>query len=146
MTLIKFNNQTKPFGRSAFMPLFDEVLNDFWGGSLSHQRSAAVNIRENEKNYSLELAAPGFEKEEFKINLENNMLSISAEKKSEVNESEKNYTRREYSFTSFQRSFTLPEVADTAQIKAEYKNGILHIEIPKKAEEKKGNARQINVD
>lgn len=150
MTLIKLNKPVKagqPQGR--FLPMFDEVFNDFFGGSPINgnffNKSAAVNIKEDEKNYRLEFAAPGFEKEEFKINLENQVLTVSAEKKSKSKEDGTDFTRREFAYSSFQRSFNLPESVNEDAIKAEYKNGILHVNIPKREEEKK-NKKEISVE
>lgn len=145
MTLIKFNKH-HPARMGRFMPMFDEVFNDFLGGSLAHAgKGAAVNIKEDDKNYFLEFAAPGFEKEEFKISAENSLLTVSAEKKTENNEESNGYTRREFAYSSFQRSFNLPENADSDNIKAAYKNGILNVSIPKK-EESKPSTRSINIE
>ena len=95
-----------------------------------------VNITEKESAYSLELAAPGMEKQDFTVNLENDLLTISAEKKEETaSESEKNI-RREFRYQSFKRSFTLDEKIDATAITAKYENGILKLELPKKKEEK----------
>lgn len=92
----------------------------------------AVNIVEDDKNFMVELAAPGMKKNDFKIEVENNVLTISAELKEEKKEEEKNYTRREYNYTAFTRSWTLPkDIVDADKIKATYKEGILHLEIPK---------------
>ncbi|HXB41049.1 MAG TPA: Hsp20/alpha crystallin family protein [Bacteroidia bacterium] len=147
MTLITLNKQPKSTDR--FMPVFDEALNDFLSGSYTARnfftKHAAVNIKEDEKNYHLEFAVPGFEKEEFKINFENQLLTISAEKKNEAKEENKNYTRREFAYNSFQRSFTLPESVQENSIKAEYKNGILTVNIPKKEETNK-QKREISVE
>lgn len=140
MTLIKLNKNPKAGYQGRFLPMFDEVFNDFFGGSPANQafnKGAAVNIKEDEKNYHLEFAAPGFEKEEFKLSLENQVLTVSAEKKNEVKEESKEYTRREFAYSAFQRSFNLPESVNVEAIKAEYKNGILNVTIPKKEEEKK---------
>ena len=85
------------------------------------------------KNYKLELAVPGMKKKDFKVNLDNDQLTISAERSEENEEKEKNYTRREFRSASFRRSFTLPENAvDEDKIEAKYEDGVLHINIPKK--------------
>ena len=148
MTLIKVNKHPQAYNRSRFMPLFDEVFNDFFGGSLisngALNKSAAVNIKEDDRSYHLEFAAPGFEKDEFKIGLENQVLTVSAEKKSETEDKGKDYTRREFVYSSFQRSFNLPESVNMEEIKAEYKKGILEVTIPKK-ESAKNPARQVPV-
>ncbi|WP_369410192.1 Hsp20/alpha crystallin family protein [Hufsiella ginkgonis] len=98
----------------------------------------AVNIAETENHYHIELAAPGLKKEDFKINLEKNMLSISAENKSAAAGETKKYNRREYSYSTFVRSFTLPETVDHANIEAQYTDGILSVNVAKKEE-----ARQV---
>ncbi|MGH2553202.1 MAG: Hsp20/alpha crystallin family protein [Chitinophagaceae bacterium] len=101
-----------------------------------------VNVKENEKSYQLEAVAPGFEKSDFKIDLDQNMLTISAEKKENVvNENEKQI-RREFSFSSFKRSFTLDEKNDATNIEASYINGVLTLNLPKK-ETVKASATKI---
>lgn len=95
----------------------------------------SVNVREAEKEFDIELAVPGMKKDDFKISLERNMLTISSEQRSEKEEKdvEKNYNRREFNYRSFSRSFTLPaEVVDIEHIEANYADGILHIVVPKK--------------
>ncbi|MEO3402873.1 Hsp20/alpha crystallin family protein [Mucilaginibacter sp. CAU 1740] len=107
-------------------------------------RVPAVNISETENNYHVELAAPGLKKEDFKLNLERNHLSISVEQRAEHEENQKNYSKREYSYSSFVRSFTLPESADDSKIDATYTDGILRIDIAKR-EEAKTLRRQIEI-
>ena len=103
----------------------------------------AVNIIENEGNFKIEVAAPGFSKEDFKINLNNEVLTISSEKKDR--EEEENYSRREFAYTSFARSFTLSEQLDSEKISASYKNGILCVTLPKKEEAKVKQVREIAI-
>jgi len=91
----------------------------------------AVNIVENEKGFLIEMAAPGLTKKDFNIAIENGLLTISAEKKVEKEEENKNYTRKEYSFEEFSRSFTLPENVSEDKIKAHYEDGILKLELAK---------------
>ncbi|HEX7847837.1 MAG TPA: Hsp20/alpha crystallin family protein [Chitinophagaceae bacterium] len=144
MTLVKFNR--KPFERT-FNSFVDDLFTDLpdlvknepnWKGF------TPVNITENEKNYSLEVVAPGFEKADFKINLDQNILTISAEKKEEVKEDKGKQIRREYSFRSFKRSFTLDEKIDASAIEAGYVNGVLTLNLPKK-EIVKPAAQEINI-
>ncbi|SDD96974.1 HSP20 family protein [Mucilaginibacter pineti] len=105
-------------------------------------RVPAVNVSESENNYHVELAAPGLKKEDFKLNLERNQLSISVEISSAQQDNQKNYSKREYSYSSFVRSFTLPDSADLGQVEASYTDGILRIDIAKR-EEAKAVRRQI---
>jgi len=104
----------------------------------------AVNILDNKDNYIMELAAPGLKKGDFKIKLDNQLLTISSEKKEEKEEQEENYTRKEFVFSSFSRSFTLPKTIVFDKIKADYKDGILIVNLPKKEEEAK-LTREIKV-
>lgn len=92
----------------------------------------SANITESEKEYLIELAAPGLTKKDFKVENNNGVLTISAEKKEEKKESEGGYTRREYSYNSFSRSFTLPENSKADHIDAKYEDGILKLTVPKK--------------
>jgi HSP20 family protein len=144
MTLVKFNNGQ----RNAVSPWFNDVFDSLFNDSVLNDRfvtkTPAVNIAETENAFEIELAVPGLKKEDFKINLDKNVLSVSAEKKAENVEEGKKYSKREYSYTSFVRSFTLPEVADQAKIEAEYTDGILKLNVAKK-EEAKIQTREISV-
>ena len=148
MTLVKVNNPQKGKLGFGLSPLFDEVFNDFINGGTSYRsalsKNVAVNIHENENSFFLEFSAPGFDKGDFKINLDNSNLVVSAEKKTDVNEQEKNYTRKEFSHVAFSRSFTLPQNINTEEIKAEYKNGILNLELPKISDTKK-QVKEISI-
>jgi HSP20 family protein len=119
-------------------------LNDSFIGDKLVARVPAVNIAENENEFHIELASPGLKKEDFKINLDKNVLTISAEKKSENVEEGKKFSKREYSYNSFTRSFTLPESADHSKIEADYTDGILKLTVAKK-EEAKFQSREIAV-
>ena len=105
----------------------------------------SVNVSENAKEFRLEVAAPGLSRKDFKIEMENNCLTISAEKKEEKKETEDDYTRREYSFNSFTRTFNLPENIKEGNIDAHYENGILTVLVPKLKETPVKVARQIAV-
>ena len=146
MTLVKFNR--KPFERS-FSNLFEDFFNDMpvlktdfdqseWNGF------APVNIKETEKSYDLEVVAPGFEKADFKVNVDQNILTISAEKKNETKEENEKQIRREYNHRSFKRSFTLDEKIDASNIEAKYVNGVLTLNLPKK-EAVKASAKEISI-
>jgi HSP20 family protein len=104
----------------------------------------AANISESTDHYHVEFAAPGLKKEDFKLNLERDVLSISVEQRAENKQEERNYAKREYSYSSFVRSFTLPESADENGIQATYNDGVLAIDIPKR-EEAKTVSRQIEI-
>lgn len=95
-------------------------------------RIPSANINETEKEYKIELAAPGLDKKDFKVAVDNGVLYVSSEKEEDRQEEDKNYTRREYSYNSFRRSFSLPENCISDKIKAQYENGILNLILPKK--------------
>src|ERR1041384_2244445 len=118
---------------------FRTLLSDFFDAddlSLSrffrNEGMPAVNIYETDKNFEVELAAPGLEKKDFKVAVENGVLTISAEKKEEKEETKKNYTRKEFSYNSFSRSFTLPDNVKEDDIKAHYEDGVLKLNLAKK--------------
>ncbi len=119
-----------------FPSLLNEIFKPDWFGGMENLRTnvPAVNIRENEKDFQLELSVPGRSKEDFNIEIDDNVLSISAEVKTENEVEKDNYTRREFAFSSFKRSFTLPESVDGEKINANYENGILKFSLPKKEE------------
>ncbi|WP_423149224.1 Hsp20/alpha crystallin family protein [Rubrolithibacter danxiaensis] len=145
MALVKFNNGTNGNALSPwYNDIFESLFNDSFVSDRLTSRVPAVNIAETENEFHIELAAPGLKKEDFKINLEKHVLSISAEKKTENTEQNKKYNRREYSYNSFVRSFTLPDTIDHANIEAEYVDGVLKINVAKK-EEAKNLTREIAV-
>jgi HSP20 family protein len=107
----------------------------------------AVNIEEKEDRFTLEMAAPGKSKKDFNIELDNELLTISSEIKEEskTEDKERHFTRREFSYESFKRSFTLPDTIDSTKIKAAYKNGVLSVELPKREEAKTQPKRMIDI-
>lgn len=131
MSLIKRSDWPSLMGNSFLSDFFD---NDrfFDGDWLKKQSVPAVNVKETDKNFEIEVAAPGMSKKDFKITAENGILNISSEKKEEKEQKEKDYTRKEFSYSSFSRSFTLPENTNEEDIKANYQDGILKLEIAKK--------------
>jgi HSP20 family protein len=133
---------------SAYHHLFDELFSSFpstWGKDYAtNWSSVPANIHENENGYHLELNAPGRNKEDFKINIENGLLTISFEKKEESEKREYKTIRREFSYSNFKRSFTLDEKVNADAIEAKYENGVLRVFIPKK-EEVKIAAKQISI-
>ena len=116
------------------------------GGILGRTMNVpAVNITENKDAYMVSLAAPGLKKDDFKIAVEGNMLTISSEKEETKEEKDKKFTRKEYSYSSFSRSFTLPEEINKEKIDAKYEDGVLKLSLPRKEEAKKPLAKQIAV-
>ena len=105
----------------------------------------SANVTETPKEYNIELAAPGLERKDFSIEVENQCLCISAEKKEVKKEKEGDFTRREYSFNSFTRSFTLPENVKENEIDAKYENGVLKVHVPKAKETQTKASRKIAV-
>ncbi|MFD2863745.1 Hsp20/alpha crystallin family protein [Mucilaginibacter antarcticus] len=146
MTLVKFNPAKTHNGSlmPGFNDVFDSIFNDTFFNDCMVTRVPAVNISETEDHYHVELAAPGLKKEDFKINLERNALNISVEQQRENTDQKKNYSKREYSYSSFVRSFTLPDSANAEGIEAAYTDGVLKIDIAKR-EEAKAVRRQIEI-
>jgi HSP20 family protein len=105
----------------------------------------AVNITEKQDRYEISLAAPGMKKDDFDIDVEGNMLTISAETEQQKEEKEQKHTRREFNYTSFSRSFTLPEGVVRDKIDATYENGLLRLMLPKTEEAKKPASKHISV-
>jgi len=139
MTLVKFNR--KPLERN-FNNLFEdffadmpELFKDDFNQTIANGL-VPVNVKENDKSYILEVVAPGFEKKDFKVNVDQNTLTISVEKKEEKKNENEKQVRREYSYRSFKRSFTLDEKVDATNIDEKYVNGVLTLNLPKKAEVK----------
>lgn len=105
----------------------------------------ATNIRENEREYTIELAAPGMAKDDFAIDVDEGMLTISSQKEEDSTKEEDNFTRREYNYSSFSRSFRLPEGVSPDEIKARYEEGVLKIAVPKR-EETGSNRKRVNIE
>lgn len=149
MSLVKRNGSMS----NPFNVLFDDFISrDLfnWGNSNFSETNTtipAVNIRENGENYLVEVAAPGMTKDDFKVELDGNMLTISSEKSNrQENKQDERYSHREFSYQSFQRSFTLQKnVVDLDRILAKYENGLLQLVIPKKEEAKQKPARLIQI-
>jgi HSP20 family protein len=133
-TLLKRRRATAPsLARSFFPDLFDidSLLDLDFPGFATLSNMPMVNIREEKEKYTLELAAPGMKKSDFEIEMDNHLLTISYEKEQETKEQDNKYTRREYNYSSFSRSFHLPEWVDEKKISAVYDNGILTVSVPK---------------
>lgn len=138
MTLVKYNESmpaisgwVDDFFNSALLPGFG------WGKAMAN--SPAVNMRETHDSYYLEVAAPGLTKKDFEVEVDNGLLTISAKSETQQEENTKQYTRREFSYHTFSRTFTLPDGVKQDDISANYQNGILYVTLPK-TEEVKGKA------
>ena len=144
MSLVRFSNQLPSmFDRFFEGDLFDWSNHNF---SMTNTTLPSVNIKENTGEFKVEVAAPGFDKDDFKLELNHDVLTISSEKQIE-NEAKENehYSKREFSYQSFTRSFTLPDSADSERIDASYDKGILHVSIPKREETKLKSSRMIEI-
>ena len=131
------------FERFLNNDLSDWNLTNFSGTNTS---LPAVNVKETNDEFIIELAAPGMEKKDFKINFKNNVITIYSEREDKKEEKKDNYTRREFSYQSFQRAFTVPENAILSdKIEAAYNNGILEIKLPKREEVKPQPEREIKI-
>ncbi len=129
MSIIRRNNL-------MFPSLMNEFFKPDWFGGMEKFESTlpAVNIKEDETGFDLELAVPGQKKEDFNVEIDDRVMTISMEKKSENETSEDHFTRKEFSYQSFRRSFTMPETVNEDKIEATYTDGILKFRIPKKEE------------
>ena len=149
MTLARISDRLFPTVPSFLDNFFSRDLMDWSNSNFSSTNSTlpAVNIRETDESFMIEVAAPGLSKGNFKVNLDRDRLEISSELKEEKNESDQKYSRREFSYQSFQRSFTLPEgTVDGDKISAKYTDGILFVTIPKREEVKPKPARAIEIN
>jgi HSP20 family protein len=135
----------------GFLVDFPSMLNDVFGNEngnnfVNSLNKPAVNIQENDSEFGIELVAPGFKKEDFNIKIEEEKLTISAETEDKKNDSETNYSLREFKHRSFTRTFTLPEnKINEDEIKANYVNGILLVSLPKKEEAKPKAPKKIEI-
>ncbi|MGB5555563.1 MAG: Hsp20/alpha crystallin family protein [Flavobacteriaceae bacterium] len=153
MSLVKFRR--RPFGNLITQDFFDMddffdnrgwvrnmVPDSFWNGKTAEP---ALNIKETDDNFEIELAAPGFAKKDFEVTIEDGCLNITAEKESSKEDKDDNYTRREFSYNSFQRSLQLPESIKQEEIKAKYNDGILSFKLAKKEEAKKLPPKKVQI-
>jgi HSP20 family protein len=124
----------------------DKFYRSRWFEKEFHHTLPPVNIKEDKKQFDIEFAAPGFEKNDFKVHIDQNVLTVSAEKKVEKNEENKQFTRKEFSYNTFTRSFTLPQTVDVEKIDAKYSHGILKLNIHKKTDIKTFQKKQIKID
>ena len=155
MSLVKFRKR-RPLSRlmrSDFFDMDDFFDGRFWDDDIVKGRfwngktmEPAMNIKETENEFEIELAAPGFSKKDFEVTIDNGCLNISAEKSTSKEEEEDNFTRKEFSYDSFQRSLQLPESVKEEAIKAHYEDGILSFNLVKKEEAKKQKPKVIEID
>jgi len=136
--------------RNTFMPSFDDFftrdLFDWNGWTTETGSLPRVNIRETDEDFLVEMAAPGMKKDDFIVELDNDILTITSETKNEISDKEgDNFTRKEFSYASFKRSFNLPNTIEADKIKAKYVDGILSLQIPKKEEAKKKPIKTISI-
>jgi HSP20 family protein len=170
MTLVKFKNPGMMFFDQMFgndfngggkrnedFPMWPSIYNDFFGRnfldftnknfSATNTTLPSVNIKEENEQFTVELAAPGFDKSDFKIELDKNVLTISSDKQIEKETEEgESFSRKEFSYQSFSRSFSLPNTIIEEQIAAKYENGILIVTLPKRDEAKPKPTIQINIE
>jgi len=149
MALIRRSGNLFPALPSFFDDFFTRDLENWGVGNFATggTTTPAVNISENDEEYLVEVAAPGMSKDDFKVELENNVLTISSEKEhTEEEKNEKGYNRREFRYAAFSRSFSLPENRiEDGKVKASYQDGVLHIHLPKKEEAKPKPVRTIKI-
>ena len=145
MTLVKFRKR-------PWENLFTSDLLDFDAGNLLNDKlwlkkmeEPALNIKEKKGEFEIELAAPGFDKKDFEVNIADGCLNIMAKKSESKEEKDENYTRKEFSYNSFEKSLMLPENVADEKIKAKYENGILKFSLAKKDEPKKQKPKMIEI-
>ena len=142
--------------QGGLMPSFNQFVEDFFNDDLSDWRRSnfsstnttvpKVNVKEDDDNFMIEMAAPGMKKDNFKVELHNDLLTISSESEQSNGQEEKGkYTRREYAYHSFQRSFSLPTTADGEKVQAKYEDGVLKLTIPKREEAKPKPPKTIDI-
>ncbi|MBL7932445.1 MAG: Hsp20/alpha crystallin family protein [Bacteroidia bacterium] len=148
MTLIERKGNLFPTIPALFDDFFSRELFNWGNNNHSTTRTTlpSVNIRENEEDYEVELAAPGMDKKDFKITLDGNLLTISSEKQQTDEKKSAHFVRREFSYQAFQRSFELPkDVVEENKIRARYDNGLLRLTVPKKEEVKRKTPKMIEI-
>ncbi|MCB9195859.1 MAG: Hsp20/alpha crystallin family protein [Flavobacteriales bacterium] len=143
MTLIRRQDSLLP---SVWNNLFENTLFSHPLNGHSEFTIPPVNISEDDKSFYVDLAVPGLNKEDFKLDLDKNVMTISAEKSTENEEKTVNYSKKEFGYQSFSRSFTLPSSANLEGIKAGYENGVLRITVAKKDSNKETSVRRISID
>ena len=137
--------EAAPLFRNLIEDMFKMYNSDFDSNSLNRWKIPSANISEVEEKFIIELAVPGFKKEDFEIKLENDVLIVKSKEETKREESDDNYRLKEFSMRQFSRSFTIPDIVDTDKIMATYNDGILIVELIKKEEVAKKTAREIQI-
>ena len=147
MKTLQKSRENTPAMRSSFWDMFDfdrffekDLMNHQW-----FNKVPAANIRDEKDNFMIDLAAPGMDKKDFNVKIDNGLLTIHAEKEENIEKKREEFTRREYNYDSFSRSFVLPEYVNTEKVMAKYENGVLHVKLPKKEEVKKLSNTNIEI-
>jgi len=145
MSLVKFKHRRRPWGNLLTSDFFDS--DDFFNnGFLSKDlNEPALNVKETDKNFEVELAAPGFSKKDFEVTIDDGCLNISAESSNSKEEKEDNYTRQEFSYNSFEKRLQLPDSVKEEDVKATYKDGVLSFNLIKKEEAKLKKPRTVEI-
>lgn len=149
MKTIEKNQRTRSlFWANPFDRFLRNDFTDFWDGDTPLDTIPSINISEEKDHYKIEMAAPGLKKEDFNIDVDGNIMTISCEKESEIKEGKEKekYSRREYNYSAFSRSFTIPENANAEKTVAKYNDGILMLSMPKKTEVLKQKGQKIKVE
>lgn len=137
MRILSVNHPKNQFNNSNFNNFFKQLDTMFPAKSFNnvmYNNLPAVNVKEDDNGFQIEVAAPGLKKEDFKLSLHENRLTISAKQEEKTEKNSEKYTRQEFNYASFQRTFTLPKNVDGEKIEAAYTDGILHVGLPKKEE------------
>ena len=145
MAIVKWNRPTNQY--PVYSRFFDNFFNDDLDFFSPRFKSnvPAVNVLEDKDNFTIEVAAPGMNKKDFKVNLDNGIITIETSREEKKEQEEKNFTRREFSYDAFSRSFTLPESVDSSKIDATYTDGVLKVNLPKKEEARVKPVREIKI-
>ena len=143
MTLVRFNRENE--NMPVFSKMFENFFNDDFMPRRFTSQTPAVNVVEEDDQFVIEVAAPGLTKKDFKVNLDNDFITIEANKESKDKKEEKNYTRREFCYENFSRTFSIPDSVNSEKIDATYNEGVLTVKLPKREEAKVKPAREIKI-
>lgn len=145
MSIVKYDPFAPARGfKNLFDDFFNRNLSDYFGNEFTIS-TPSVNVVDKDNHYRIEVAAPGLEKQDFEVNVEKGFLNIAAKRENQSETKDETYTRREFNYTTFQRSFRLPEHVDADQISANYDKGVLSITVPKREATKAPEGRTIEI-